>query len=306
MIDLFAEIDTYLTMRRGLGFKLEDAGSLLPDFVNFLHRNNTDHVTTELAVAWAVQPVNADRIWWRQRLGFVRGFAQYLQNLDPRTQVPPSDLIPAQYQRIAPYLYSQAEIDSLMAATGSLNPPLRAATFHTFIGLIAVTGLRRGEALALNRDDLDHDQLALNVKDANGGRTIPVHESTVVALQRYFDAIDQQFPVAVSPAVFVSTRGTRLNKNSITATFPGLIDAAGLTGRGQRSRPRLHDLRHSYAIRQLIEWHTQHVDVDARIPLPSAVLGHSDPASTYWYLQASPELFASVAQRLEQTLGDLP
>lgn len=110
-----------------------------------------------------MQPVNADRTWWRQRLGFVRGFAQYLQKLDPRTQVPPSDLIPAQYQRIAPYPYSQAEIDSLMAATGSLNPPLRAATYHTLIGLIAVTGLRRSEALALNREDLDHDQLLLNV-----------------------------------------------------------------------------------------------------------------------------------------------
>lgn len=134
----------------------------------------------------------------------------------------------------------------------------------------------------------------------SAGRTVPVHETTIVALQRYFDAVEQQFPTAVSPAVFVSTRGTRLNKNSITATFPGLIDAAGLTGRGQRPPPRLHDLRHSYAIRQLTDWHTQHIDVDARIPLLSAVLGHSDPASTYWYLQASPELFAIVAQQLEQ------
>lgn len=191
-----------------------------------------------------------------------------------------------------------------MTAAAALNPLLREATYQQFIGLIAVTGLRQCEALALNRDDLDEDQLLLVVKDdQHDGRKVSLHESTIVALQVYCDRVDRHFAVAVSPALFVSTRGTLLNKNSLTAAFPGLIDAAGLTGRGQRPRP--HDLRQSYAIRQLIDWHTQQVDVDARIPLLSAVLGHSDPASAYWYLQASPELFAIVGQRLEQSLGDI-
>lgn len=307
MTDLSAAVDTYLTMRRGLGFKLVDAGALLPDFVGFLHNHGAEHVSTELALAWATQPVNAEPLWWRQRLGFVRGFAQYLHNLDPDTEVPPRDLLPARQQRIAPYLYSDADIGALMEAARSLNPPLRAATYETFIGLLSVTGLRRGEALALDREDLDQERSLLVVREAKGGgRKVPLHETTVQALQGYFDRVDLHFPLPVAPSVFVSTRGTRLNKNSLNATFPGLIDKAGLTGRGERARPRIHDLRHSYAVRQLIDWHQHNVDVDARIPLLSAVLGHSDPASTYWYLQASPELFAIVGQHLEEFLGELP
>lgn len=307
MTDLSAAVDSYLTMRRGLGFKLVDAGSLLPDFVGYLHHNGAEHVSTELAVAWATQPVNAGPIWWRQRLGIVRGFADYLRTIDPDTEVPPHDLLPARQQRVAPYLYSAADIAALMAAARALNPPLRAATYETFIGLLSVTGLRLGEALALNRDDLDKKRLLLIVRHAKrGGRNIPLHETTFLALQHYFEGVDRCFPVPVSPSVFVSIRGTRMNKDSIHATFPALIDRAGLTGRGQRPRPRIHDLRHTFAIRQLVDWHQQHADVDARIPLLSAVLGHSDPASTYWYLEAAPELFAIVGRRLEDFLGELP
>lgn len=307
MTDLRAAVDSYLAMRRGLGFKLVDAGSLLPDFVGYLHNNGAEHVSTELAVAWAIRPVNAGPVWWRQRLGIVRGFAEYLRNFDPDTEVSARDLLPARQQRIAPYLYSAADIAALMAATGFLNPPLRAATYDTFIGLLSVTGLRLGEVLALNREDLDKKRLLLQVRHAKGGgRMVPLHETTLLALQQYFDCVDRHFPVPVSPSVFVSIRGTRMNKDSIHATFPALIDKAGLTGRGQRPRPRIHDLRHSYAVQQLIDWHEQRVDVDARIPLLSAVLGHSDPASTYWYLQAAPELFAIVGKRLEEFLGELP
>lgn len=307
MTDLSAAVDSYLAMRRGLGFKLIDAGSLLPDFVDYLHRNGGEHVSTEMALAWATQPVNARPVWWRQRLGIVRGFAEYLATIDPNTQVPPRDLLPARQQRVAPYLYSAADIAALMTAAQCLNPPLRAATYETFIGLVSVTGLRLGEALALDRDDLDKKRLLLVVRHAKGGgRKVPVHDTTLRALQHYFDRVDRRFPEPVSPSVFVSMRGTRMNKNSIHATFPALIDRAGLTERGQRPRPRVHDLRHSYAVRQLIDWHQHRLDVDARIPLLSAVLGHSDPASTYWYLQAAPELFTIVGQRLEEFLGALP
>lgn len=306
MTDLLAAVDSYLTMRRGLGFKLIDAGSLLPDFACYLHRNGAAHVNVELAVAWATRPVNVEPLWWRQRLGIVRGFAEYLRNIDPDTQVPPRDLLPASQKRVAPYLYSAADIAALMRSARSLNPPLRATTYETFIGLLSVTGLRLGEALALNRDDLDKKRSLLVVRHAKGGgRKVPLHQTTLQALDVYLDCVDHRFPEPVSPSVFVSIRGTRLSKDSIHATFPGLIDKAGLTGRGQRLRPRVHDLRHSYAVRQLIDWHQQHADVDARIPLLSAVLGHSDPASTYWYLQAAPELFAIVGKRLEEFLGEL-
>jgi len=307
MTNFSAAVDSYLAMRRGLGFKLVDAGSLLPDFVGYLHHNGAEHVSTELALAWATQPVNTSPLWWRQRLGIVRGFAEYLANIDPETEVPPRDLLPARQQRVAPYLYSTADIAALIAAAQLLNPPLRAATYETFIGLLSVTGLRLGEALALNRDDLDKNRSLLTVRRAKrGGRQVPLHETTIRALQGYFDCVDRRFPEPVSPSVFVSIRGTRMNKDSIHATFPVLIDRAGLTGLGQRPRPRIHDLRHSFAVRQLMDWHQQRVDVDARMPLLSAVLGHSDPTSTYWYLQAAPELFAIVGRRLEEFLGELP
>lgn len=307
MTDLSAAVESYLAMRRGLGFKLVDAGSLLPDFVDYLHNNGAEHVSTELALAWATQPVNTHPVWWRQRLCTVRGFAEYLRNIDPDTEVPPADLLPARAQRLAPYLYSAADIGALMAAARSLHPSLRAATYETIIGLLSVTGLRLGEALALNREDLDQKHLLLAVRHTKrDGRKVPLHETTIQALRHYFDCVDRHFPEPVSPSVFVSIRGTRMNKDSIHATFPHLIDMAGLTGRGQRPRPRPHDLRHSMAVRQLIDWYEQGVDVDARMPLLSAVLGHTDPASTYWYLQAAPELFAIVGARLEEFLGELP
>jgi integrase len=204
-------------------------------------------------------------------------------------------------------LYSDADLAALMSAARSLKPPLRAATYETFIGLLAVTGLRLGEALALDRGDLDGDQRLLRVRHAkHGGRAIPVHETTIRVLGEYADLADRHFPKPVSPSLFVSIRGTRLNRNCLHATFPVVIDQAGLKGRGQRPRPRIHDLRHTFAVRQLLDWYRQGVDIDARIPLLTSVLGHSDPASTYWYLQESPELFATVAQRLEKVTGDLP
>ena len=305
--DLSAALDSYLAMRRGLGFKLVDAGSLLPDFVDYLHHHGAEHVSTNMALAWATLPANTHPLWWRQRLGIVRGFAEYMRTIDPDTEVPPRELLPARQQRVAPYLYSAEDITALMTAARFLNPPLRASTYETIIGLLAVTGLRLGEALGLNREDIDGNQLLLIVRRAKGGgRKVPLHETTLQALRHYFEGVDRSFPVPVSPSVFVSIRGTRMSKDSIHATFPHLIDMAGLTGRGQRPRPRPHDLRHSVAVRQLIDWYEQGVDVDARMPLLSAFLGHSDPASTYWYLQAAPELFAIVGARLEEFLGELP
>lgn len=306
MTALSAEVESYLAMRRGLGFKLIDAGWLLPDFVDYVHHNGAEHISTELALAWATQPVNVGLVWWRQRLSVVRGFAEYLRNIDPATEVPSRDLLPARQQRFAPYLYSATDIEALMTAARSLRPPLRAATYETIIGLLSVTGLRLGESLALDREDLDKKRMVLVVRPGKGdGRKVPMHATTIQALQDYFDHVDRCFPEPVSPSMFVSIRGTRMNKDSIHATFPNLIDQAGLTGRGSRARPRPHDLRHAYAVRQLIDWHQQHADVDARMPLLSAVLGHTDPASTYWYLQASPELFSIVGERLGEFLGDL-
>jgi integrase len=243
---------------------------------------------------------------WRRRLGVVRGFARYLSTIDPATEIPPGDLLPAALPRVAPYLYSPGEIQALMAAARALSPRLRAATFETVIGLLAVTGLRPGEALGLDRADVDLSDGALHVRVAkqNKHREVPLHNTTTIALRKYSRLRDRHRPEPASPAFFVSQQGSRLSASAFKATFAKLIGQIGLEGAGERTRPRAHDIRHSFAVRTLIGWYQDGENVDAKLPLLSTFLGHVDPASTYWYLQASPELLAVVRDRLERAVGE--
>jgi len=210
--------------------------------------------------------------------------------------------------RVAPYLYSQAEIAALMKAARALTPPLRAATYETLIGLMAATGLRIGEALALDRADVDLEEGALHVRAAKQSkqRELPLHESTTEALRAYARLRERLWPNPAAPAFFLSAQGRRLSKSAFNATFPKLIRQVGLEGRGQRARPRPHDLRHTFAVRTLLDWHRAGAEVERRLPLLATYLGHVHPADTYWYLQAAPELLALVGQRLEGVLGGRP
>ncbi|HEX9518197.1 MAG TPA: tyrosine-type recombinase/integrase [Streptosporangiaceae bacterium] len=306
MSELRIALRDYLALRRALGYQLKQTEWLLGGFVSYLEEHGEPQVTTALAIAWARWPASADPRWWHARLGAVRGFARYLASIDPRTEVPPADLLPAVYHRVTPYLYSDADITALLGAAGALSPALRAATYQTLIGLLTVSGMRIGEAIALDRADVDDAALVMAVRKAKPGsaRTVPLHPATAEALRGYARLRDHHFPAPATPGFFVSTRGTRLAYSDANKTFRALIGKAGLEGRGQRHRPRAHDLRHSFAVATLLRWHEEGADVDARLPLLSAMLGHADPASTYWYLQAAPELLALVAERLQQVLGE--
>ena len=308
MSELRAAVDDYLTLRRALGYSLKRDGHMLPDFVAYLEATGADSVTTALALAWAVQPSSAHPHWWHQRLGIVRGFARYLNTINPLNEVPPADLLPAHRTRITPYLYSDDEIAGLLAAAGALSPAFRAATYETLVGLVVVTGLRIGEAIGLDRNDVDLEEGSVIVRRAKFGKTREVwlHDSTIDALRAYTRSRDQRWPVAPTPRFFVSARGTALESGIVHYTFRRLVCAAQLEGRGARCRPRPHDLRHSFAVRTLLAWYRAGVDVEARLPLLSTHLGHIKPASTYWYLQAAPELLAIAGQRLENVLGELP
>jgi len=270
-----------------------------------MERAGVERVTTELALMWATS-VQAHPYRWRRRLGVVRGFARYLSTIDPATEIPPQDLLPAALPRVAPYLYSPGEIEALMAAARALSPRLRAATFETVIGLLAVTGLRPGEALGLDRADVDLSDGALHVRAAkqNKHREVPLHDTTTIALRKYSRLRDRHRPVPSSPAFFVSQQGSRLSASAFHATFAKLIGQIGLEGAGERTRPRAHDIRHSFAVRTLIGWYQAGENVDANLPLLSTFLGQVDPASTYWYLQASPELLSLVRDRLEHPAGE--
>lgn len=302
MTSLRQALQDYLRIRRQLGFKLKADGQLLEHFVGFLEQAGAERITVELALMWARQPVQAHPHRWRQRLGIVRGFARYLATIDPDSEVPSVDLLAGHRPRVAPYIYSPAEIRALMAAARALTPPLRAATFETLIGLMAVTGLRLGEAVDLDRVDVDLADGALHVRARQTKqREVPLHQSTTEALGEYARLRDQHSPKTRS--FFVARPGRGLTRQAVWGTFPQLIRQAALEGRGERARPRPHDLRHSFAVRTLLDWHHAGADIDARLPLLSTYLGHVGPESSYWYLQAVPELLALVARELDGALG---
>jgi integrase/recombinase XerD len=304
MIPLRQALDDYLTMRRGLGFKLDRAAKLLAQFLCYLEEAGADTVAVEQALAWARLPAGADRSWWSYRLSVVRGFAAYLKTLDPTTEVPAAELLPWRRRRATPYLYTDAEIAALIAAAGTLRFPLRVATYRTLIGLLAVTGMRVGEAIRLDRNDLDFEHELLVVRDSKFGksRELPLHPTTVRALRGYLQQRDRLQPPPSTPALLISPAGTRLLYSNVHSTFRQLRRHAGLRPRSASCRPRIHDLRHTFAVRTLLDAYRTDADVQARLPLLSTYLGHVDPSATYWYLSAAPELLALAGQRLERHL----
>jgi integrase len=238
----------------------------------------------------------------------VRGFATYLHSVDPAAEVPPVDLLPARSRRATPYLYSSEDIAALIAAAGTVRFPLRAATHQALIGLLAVSGLRVGEAIRLDRDDLDFEHGLLIVRNSQFGksREVPLHATTVQALRSYLRRRDRLHPPPSAPAVFISTAGTRLLYCNVNWTFLRLVRRAGLVPRSASCRPRLHDLWHSFAVRTVLEGYLADGDLQARLSLLSTYLGHVDPGATYWYLSAAPELLALAGQRLARHLGGRP
>jgi integrase len=294
----------YLRIRRALGYKLARAEKLLAQYLDQLDRRGEQIVTVENAVAWVTVPAG-DVNWWAFRMSAVRGFASYLHALDPVHQVPPRDLLPRQSRRTTPYLYSEREIRALMAATSSLRFELRQATYRTVIGLLSVTGMRVGEAIRLDNGDVDLSHGVLTVRDTKFGKTreLPLHHLTVGALRSYLRLRDRHQQTRVSDAVFISPAGTRLLYCNVSHTFVALVERAGVKPRSARCRPTLHGLRHSFAVRTLLEWYRAGVEIQPRLPLLSAYLGHVHPKDSYWYLTAAPELLALAAGRLEGQKG---
>jgi integrase/recombinase XerD len=291
----------YLTVRRGLGYRLDHDERELRSFVAFCHAHGVRYLTLEAAVAWVTLPVRARRSWLANRMTALRGFASYLHAIDPRHHVPAAELFPHGPHRAVPYLYTEHEIAALMQAAAALPTPLTALTLSTLIGLLAATGLRVSEALAANVEDVELASGTLEVRRSKYGRArlVPLHPATTTALADYLHHRDRLCPHPVSAALFVSLAGTRKRYNHVNQLFVRLRGQVGLTGRSTNCRPRLHDLRHTFAVRTLIDWYRDGGDVQARLPLLSAYLCHREPKYTYWYLQAAPELLAEAARRLE-------
>ena len=305
MSRLAQAVDDYLTVRRAMGFKLALAGRLLPQFVDYLDQAGATSITVEHALAWARLPINSTVGWWAQRLSVVRGFATWLAATDPATEIPPRDLLLGRARRATPYLYSPEDIAALLAAASVLRPKLRAATYQTLICLLSVTGMRIGEAIALDRADLDTRHGVLLVRLGKFGKTrqLPLHHSCVAALQDHLRMRDRLLPDADTPALLINTRGARLGYGVVGHTFRQLTQQAGLAPRSPSCRPRLHDFRHSFAVDTVLDSYRAGTNMQVMLPRLSTYLGHADPTHTYWYLSAAPELLALAGQRLEDHLG---
>jgi integrase/recombinase XerD len=305
MSALATAAEEYLALRRSLGHELAEAHRLLPDFVAHLDATGARTVTIEAALAWA-QDVDAEAssTVWPRRMSVARGFARHMAGRDPETEIPPVGLIPSRQRWRPPYIYSEDDLVTLMAGARSIKTRLPAATHETVIGLLAATGMRVGEALRLDRGDIDWGEGVIQIRLSKFGksRQAPVHLSTLEALDRYARTRDAICRRPLTPSFFVSQRRNRLIYAVVQQVFRRLCDDAGI-GAGAPNRPRVHDLRHTFAVRTLLEWHRSGEDVETCLPTLSTYLGHRDPRSTYWYLSAAPELLALAASRLELSQG---
>lgn len=297
----------YVAMRRSLGYRMDAAERLLRSFIDDVEAGGEVTVTAANAVAWATRPAAASPIWWCRRLSMVRSFARYLSAFDASCQVPPTGLLRAGNTRATPYIYSDEEIAALVHAAGTLAQPLHAASCQAIISLLAATGMRIGEVVALAQRDVDLTAGIVTVVNGKYGasRHVPLHPSTVAMLTRYARRRDRLCPAPVVDRFFVTSVGTAVTTGSIELTFTKLLVHAQVVAPPGRRRPRLHDLRHRFAVVTLQDWYRDGVDVRARLPLLSTMLGHVNPASTYWYLTATLDLLALAARRLHDHLGDL-
>jgi integrase/recombinase XerD len=300
MSELSRALEDYLQLRRALGHKLEDAGRQLVRFVSYLDAVGAETVTLPVVLDFLLDPeLDPSTTIPTKRLTAVRGFARHMAGIDPGTEIPPTGLVSYRALRRVPHIFTDDDLAALVRCAQHSTPsPFRKATLGTLIGLLAVTGLRVGEALRLHLADIDWDDAVLLVRDTKfgKGRNVPVSSSTIEALATYVRREDR--PEGSTTNVFVSLAGTAVFYSDFSKTFRDAVAAAEI-GAGTGVRPRIHDLRHGFAVRTLLGWYRAGLDVEALLPRLSTYLGHRDPRFTYRYLSATPELLGLAIARLE-------
>jgi integrase/recombinase XerD len=303
MKSLNQAVDDYLALRRSLGFKLREYGICLHEFVSFLKANGSTRVTNKLAVEYATQRQHEKPVSWSRRLIIIRGFAGYRIGTDPQTEMPPIGLLRFRSQRARPYVYSKDEIRRLLEAALKIESPheLQPQTYYCLFGLLAVSGLRVGEAINLQPHDVDWSAGVLTIRGAKFGksRLVPLHPSTRAVLFDYAQRRDEIYARRPVSHFFVSSHGTKLEKPNLSRIFRELSRQIGIRKSGVRYGPRLHDFRHRFAIETLLRWYRRGESVTRRMPVLSTYLGHVNVTGTYWYLSNTPELMAAAGNLLE-------
>jgi integrase/recombinase XerD len=307
MSTLANELDRYLSIRRSLGFNLNTSARVLKRFVAFADGQAADHVTTALFLQWKQVFGNANSNTWAARLGIVRQFAQWLSGIDSRHEAPPKSLLPWRYRRARPHIYSDHEVSQIldMAARLTSVNGIRALTYHTLFGLIAITGLRVSEAVSLDNNDVDLVNGILTVRHGKSGkaRILPISKSTADRLTAY--AQERNRLLGRPPiSFFISDGGARPSDCSVRYNFAVVCQHIGLRASQRYNRhghgPRIHDLRHTFAACTLLNWYRKGMDPEREMVKLSTYLGHTDPAHTYWYLEAIPELLELASARVNR------
>ncbi len=303
MTPLHQAVKDYLALRRSLGFKLKEYGECLREFVSFLKENGASHITNKLAVEYATQRQDEKSVSWARRLIIIRGFARYRIGADPRTEIPPVGLLRFRSRRARPYLYSENEIRRLLEAALKMESPhkLQPRTYYCLFGLLAVSGLRVGEAINLQPQDVDWSEGVLTIRGAKFGksRLVPLHPSTLAVLLDYAKRRDQIFAGRPMSTFLVTSHGTKLEKTNLSRIFRELSRQITIRKPGVRHGPRLHDFRHRFAIETLLRWYRSGEQVSRRMPVLSTYLGHVNVSGTYWYLGSTPELIAAASTLIE-------
>ena len=302
------DVFDYINLRRSLGFKLERYPQALLQFADFLEQQQASYITQKLALAWAQQPQDVQPATWARRLNIARGFARYRQAADPRTEIPATGLLSIHATRPKPYLYSDAEVESLLQAAHNMpcyaqRYALLPRVYSCLFGLLSVSGMRLGEAIQIALNDVDLDAMVLTVRNAKYDRTrwVPLHASTCAVLADYIERRQRHFVGrSVSDKLFVSSQGTALYKQNIQSAFRNLSRRVGLRAANDSHGPRIHDLRHRFAVKTLENWYRQGQDPERLLPVLSTYLGHVNISDTYWYLEGTPGLMFQAMRRLEQ------
>lgn len=306
MSDLRKAMEEYLALRRSLGFELLKIAGTLSSFITFAEKETATHVTTDLVLRWVKLSTAKEPATLADRFNIVRRFAIWISVGDVRTEIPPKGLLPGHYHRKPPYIYSDEEIERLVREARNLPSlmGMRGLTYATLFGLLAATGMRISEALALNREDVDLKDGVLGIQQSKfrKSRLVPLHRSTCDVLEDYAKKRAQIFPRLKNGAFFVSERGTRVTQWAARDNFAKVSREIGIRAKTKGRRlghgPRLHDMRHRFAARTLVDWYRAGVDVERQIHRLSTYLGHVHVNDTYWYLEAVPELLELATQRI--------
>lgn len=305
-MNLSREIEIYIRVRQQLGFKLRLVKSFLLNFAAYVKKKKASYITTKLALEYAMRNPHCTLFQQSVKLRIIRRFALYLRTIDSRTEVPSEHLLACSYKRPAPYIYSDSEIYKMQVTF--LKLPLKCYmeryTQYTLFGLLAATGMRISEALSLQCDsvDLKHGLITIRESKYKKSRKIPIHASVKSALKRYAVYRDKHCVVKSSSFFFVTVRGKELRADSFRQAFSTVLVLTGLKWKPGH-KPRVMDLRHTFAVGALVRCHKERRDATTMLVALSTYLGHENPANTYWYFSATPELLWYINNRLENTFG---